>query len=208
MNNTQNHWDVVYSNAKTDKLGWYEEIPEPSLEFIDKCKLDKNAHILDVGSGVTTLISSLLKKNYINITAIDISEEAIKIAKKGIAPDLRDNINWIRDDITNPKKFNVYQKVDLWHDRTVLHFLTGEKDQEGYLTTLKKSVKKSGYVIIAVFALNGANKCSGLDVKRYDHEMIKKFLGNEFNLHDHFSYTYLQPSGNERPFIYTLFQRR
>jgi hypothetical protein len=97
------------------------------------------------------------------------------------------------------------EDIDLWHDRTVLHFLTGEDQQKGYLDTLKKIVKKEGYVIIAVFSLEGAKKCSGLDVKNYDHTMISKFLGTGFELLEHFPYVHTTPSGDSRPYIYTRF---
>ncbi len=89
----------------------------------------------------------------------------------------------------------------------MLHFLIEEKQQQGYLSTLKKLVKLNGFVIIAVFSLEGAKKCSGLDVKNYDAQMIERFLGEEFKLLKSFPYTYKMPSANLRPYIYTLFQR-
>jgi hypothetical protein len=89
----------------------------------------------------------------------------------------------------------------------VLHFLTEENQRKGYLSTLKKLVKIGGYVIIAVFSLEGAKKCSGLNVLNYDHKMISQFIGCEFELLKHFPYLYVQPSGGVRPFVYTLFKR-
>jgi len=62
-------------------------------------------------------------------------------------------------------------------------------------------------VIIAIFSLEGAKKCSGLDVVNYDHTMISQFLGNEFELLEHFPYLHIQPSGGKRPYAYTLFKR-
>ena len=137
---------------------------------------------------------------------LDISEEAIKKASQGIKTEEAQRVKWIVDDITNPKLLN--EKVDLWHDRTVLHFLIEEKQQIGYLSTLKKVVRPGGYVIIAVFSLEGAKKCSGLDVKNYNEQMIREFLGKEFKLLEHFNYLYIQPSGGERPYVYTLFKRK
>ncbi|MCX9088087.1 MAG: hypothetical protein OIN90_11060 [Candidatus Methanoperedens sp.] len=49
-----------------------------------------------------------------------------------------------------------------------MHFLLEEEQQQMYLSTLKKVIKKGSYVIIAAFSLKGAKKCSGLDVKNYD----------------------------------------
>ncbi len=116
-------------------------------------------------------------------------------------------VKWIVDDITNPEYLTEPGIIDLWHDRTVLHFLTEENQKDGYLSTLKGLVKVGGYVIIAVFSLEGAKKCSGLDVVNYDHTMISQFLGDNFELMEHFPYLYIQPSGGERPYVYTLFRR-
>lgn len=204
--NYKEHWDKVYSNSEVNKLGWYEEIPQPSIKLIEKCNLKKNSVILDVGTGATSLIPYLLEKDYTNIIALDISEEVIKKTSQGLKSEDANKVKWVIDDIANPKLLN--EKVDLWHDRTVLHFLIDEKQQEGYLTTLNRIVKPGGYVIIAVFSLAGAKKCSGLDVKNYNEQMISKFLGNEYELLDNFYYIYVQPSGNERPFVYTLFKRK
>lgn len=203
----KNHWDHVYSKNELTKLGWYEETPQPSINLIKSCNLEKNSAILDVGSGTTTLIKKLLENSYTNIIATDISKIALDRAKNLLDLSDTNKIRWIVDDITEPKYINQLNEVDLWHDRTVLHFLTHQKQQIGYLSTLKKIVKKGGYVIIAVFSLEGAKKCSGLDVVNYDYKMIEKFLGDEFKLLEYFHHLYIQPSGGKRPYVYSLFRR-
>lgn len=205
--NYREHWNKVYASTKINNLGWYEEVPKPSLVLIMKCGLSKDAVILDVGSGTTTLIDNLIQQDYKNVIALDISETALKKAKAKLSKENSEIAQWIADDITNPQKINLILKVDLWHDRTVLHFLTDEKQQIGYLYTLKKAVKKGGYVIIAVFSLEGVKKCSGLNVKNYDQEMIAEFLGDDFKLLEYFNHIYINPSGGERPYVYTLFRR-
>jgi SAM-dependent methyltransferase len=203
----KNHWDNVYSKNDLNKLGWYEENPQPSLDLINSCNLNKDAAILDVGSGATTLIKNLIHNSYSNIFALDISRVALDRAKHLLSPEDAEKVKWIVDDVTNPEYLNQQGSIDLWHDRTVLHFLIEENQQKGYLETLKKVVRKEGFVIIAVFSLEGAKKCSGLDVKNYDHKMIEEYLGKEFKLLKHFPYLYQMPSGDIRPYIYTLFQR-
>ena len=90
----------------------------------------------------------------------------------------------------------------------VFHFLTKEEDRNTYFDLLNKSVKTGKYVIIATFNLNGAKKCSGLDVKRYDEKGIAAFLGENFQLIDFFDFDYTMPSGNVRPYVYTLFRKK
>jgi hypothetical protein len=97
--------------------------------------------------------------------------------------------------------------VALWHDRAMLHFLLGEKEREMYFTVLNKAVRSGGYVIIAAFSLTGARKCSGLNVMNCDQRILSDFLGSDYKLIEHFDYTYCTPSGQKRPYVYTLFQR-
>jgi len=203
----KDHWNKIYSKSEINKLGWHEESPKPSLDLIKKCNLNSDAVILDVGSGATTLIEHLIKECYNNIVAADISDVALQKAKEKLKQEEAELVKWIVDDITNPNFINQLDSVDLWHDRTVLHFLTKEEQRQGYLSTLKNLVKPDGYAIIAVFSVDGAKKCSGLDIVNYDHKMIAEFLGNQFKLIKHFTYIYIQPSGDERPYVYTLFQR-
>ena len=66
---------------------------------------------------------------------------------------------------------------------------------------------KRGFVIIAAFHLNGASACSGLPVHRYSSQMLQQKAGDEFKLLEAFDYTYTQPSGDTREYVYTLFQR-
>lgn len=205
--NYKEHWNKVYSSDDMTSLGWYEDIPKPSLDLIAKCGLTKKAKILDVGSGATTLIDNLIQQGYKNIIALDISAIALDKLKSRLSKENSEFIQWVVDDITNSQKLDFSLKVDLWHDRTVLHFLTDEFRQAGYLSTLKKIVKKGGYVIIAVFSLEGAKKCSGLDVVNYDHKMISEFLGNDFELIKYLDHLYINPSGGKRPYVYTLFRR-
>ncbi|MFC2012709.1 hypothetical protein ACFLUE_00315 [Chloroflexota bacterium] len=116
-------------------------------------------------------------------------------------------VKWIVDDITNPVHIRNLGEVDIWHDRAVLHFLVKDDEQNAYLSTLKRLVKQGGYVLIAVFSLNGAKECSDLDIRNYDENLLTEFLGEEFELIEHFDYMYYMPSGESRPYIYTLFRR-
>jgi len=200
------HWNTAYENSNTEKLGWYEDSPEPSLQLIKKCKFDKDARLLNVGVGATTLIDELIKLGYKNIIGSDISSIAVEKIKERIGP-ASDLVKWIIDDLTNPKKLIDLPTVDLWNDRAVLHFFNDTWDQDAYFSLLKKLVKPNGFVIIAAFNLSGAIKCSGLPVFRYSKEMLEERLGYDFQCLDSFNFTYTMPGGDERPYIYTLFQR-
>ena len=68
-------------------------------------------------------------------------------------------------------------------------------------------LQRNRYVIISAFSLEGEKKCSGLDVKNYDQNMLVKFLGEDFSLLEYFNYKHYLPSGEPRSYIYTLFQK-
>lgn len=200
------HWNEIYTWMDTDELGWYEEFPESSLRLISKCNINKNEPILDVGTGSSTLIDNLISQGFKNIIAADISDIGMEKLKKRLG-EKASLVKWIVDDITNPVYIQDLRDVAIWHDRALLHFLLKDTEQIKYLSSLKKVIKKDGYVIIAAFSLKGIKKCAGLNVKNYDHNMLKEFLGDNFDLIEYFDYIYRAPSGAERPYIYTLFQK-
>ncbi len=202
----QSYWDTIYTVVDYQKNGWFEEVPQQSLDLIHQLNLDKDARILNVGAGTTTLVDFLLKQNFNNISATDISSTALEILKDRLQDNAK-KIDWITDDLTNPTLLLDLAPVDLWIDRAVFHFFTEVKDQETYLNLLAQKVKKGGYVILATFNLKGASKCSGLPVRRYNELMLKTKLKDNFDLVESFEYTYTMPSGDTRPYIYTLFKR-
>ena len=204
----KSHWDSTYSKSETSKLGWYEESPKPSLQLINKCSLIKNAPILNVGAGASTLVDELLKLGYDNIIANDLSSVALDKLKIRLGNNETAKVKWVIDDLTKPTEMNTLQKIDLWHDRAVLHFFTDKESQDTYFELVRKLVKQRGYVIIAAFNLNAATKCSGLPVYRYDEKMLQERLGNDFELIEAFDYIYTMPSGDSRGYVYTLFKRK
>jgi SAM-dependent methyltransferase len=199
------HWNKVYSKKPEDQLGWYEKSTEPTLRLIKQANLSKSAHILHVGAGSTTLVDELVGLGYENLWANDISEVALQKLANRVG---ENNISCVQDDLTHPIHLEKIAPVDLWIDRAVLHFFTEEEDQKTYFDLMKRKVKTGGFAIIAQFHLSGADSCSGLPVKRYSTEILKKTLQDHFVLVDHFERLYIMPSGAERPYVYTLFQRK
>ena len=202
------HWNAAYQKSPVTNLGWYEENPTPSVELIESCNLPKEALIFNAGAGATTLISELLAKGYENIVVNDISSVALSELKSQLPAPMNATVQFVVDDLTNPSELLKIKNVDLWHDRAVLHFFTEEKQQKAYFDLLKGALKPKGFVILAEFNLEGAKKCSGLDVFNYNEAMLQERLGTDFVLLKSFNYTYTQPSGNTREYVYTLFQKK
>ncbi len=203
-NHLSTHWDKAYTDKETEKLGWYEKEATPTIELIEETGLAKDARILNVGVGTTTLIDDLISKGYSNLIATDLSAKALDILKERCG---KESVSYLQDDLTNSTVLNTIPQVDLWNDRAVLHFFLEEKDKQSYFDLLKKVVKVNGYVIIATFNLEGALKCCGLDLCRYDKDMISERLGDDFELIKNFDHTFINPGGASRAYVYTLFKR-
>jgi SAM-dependent methyltransferase len=206
MDSKKEHWDGVYDSKDVASLGWYEETPKPSLDLFRDCDIGRNDLILEVGAGTSTFIDNIIDLGYRNIVATDISERALKKLRERLGGNAS-LVRWVVDDLTQPIHLQKLENVSVWHDRAVLHFLTGERERRAYLSILLNAVKSGGYVIIAAFSLKGVQKCSGLDVWRCNQNMLQDFLGDGFRLLKHFDHLYHTPSGESRPYIYTLFQR-
>ncbi len=200
----KDHWNNVYTNNPKEKLGWFETDLSPMLNLINQTKLPKDARIINIGAGSTTLIDELISLNYSNLIAADISEIALKNLALRVG---KENISTIVDDLTKPQLLNHIKPVDLWIDRAVLHFFTNPKEQETYFKLLSNTLKPNGYTIIAQFNTNSAKFCSGLPVFQYNQELLEKHIGIDFTLIDTFNYTYTMPSGDKREYIYTLFKK-
>ncbi len=203
---SKTHWDRVYSTFDVETLGWHEEDPEPSMRMIVKSGIGRDAAILDVGSGASTLVGRLVQEGFEHVSVVDISAVAIGKARTRLGDRAR-AVRWIVDDITRPRKPLDEGEVDLWHDRAVLHFLLSDAERAAYRETLMRLVRIGGYVVIAVFSLQGVTRCSGLDVRRYSEDTLSDFLGTSFELVDAFDQLYVTPSGENRPYVYSLFRR-
>ncbi len=202
----QEHWVKAYEEKSTEDLGWYEETPQPSIDLLELIPTKKTDRILNVGAGSSTLIDYFLTNDFTDIIVNDLSSSAISELKQRLGTNAS-KVDYIIDDLTNPTTLKDIDPVDIWHDRAVLHFFREEEEKKAYFELLKSRVKKGGHVIIAEFSLEGAEKCCGLELCRYDEKEISARLGSDFKLIKAFDYTFINPRGGERPYIYTLYKR-
>jgi hypothetical protein len=95
---------------------------------------------------------------------------------------------------------------DVWHDRAVFHFLIAQADRAAYTALLARTVPVGGHAVIATFALDGPEKCSGLEVRRYNGQMLAGELGPQFDLLKSVPEIHVTPSGGRQSFQYSLFR--
>ncbi|MDO9012328.1 MAG: SAM-dependent methyltransferase [Gallionella sp.] len=91
---------------------------------------------------------------------------------------------------------------DIWHDRAVFHFLTDPADRHAYVERVMHAVRLGGHVIVATFATDGPEKCSGLPVMRYQPESLHAEFGDAFMLVTHENKLHHTPFGTDQQFVY------
>ncbi|NNC82367.1 MAG: class I SAM-dependent methyltransferase [Flavobacteriales bacterium] len=199
-------WEQVYHDRTTEQLGWYEEDPRPSLDLIQRSGIAKTARQLHVGVGSSTLIDRLLDEGYQGITASDLSTASMQILRERLA-DRQTLVEWIEDDLLHPEHLRDLGPVDLWHDRAVLHFFNEDDEKKAYTELLDHLLAVGGHVIIGVFHKDGSKICNNLPVHGYDSDSLVELLGPDYSLIESFDYTYINPRGEDRPYVYALFKR-
>lgn len=204
MSERQSHWETVYQTKRSDEVGWYQANPALSLQFIESVLEDKGAQIIDVGGGASLLVDALLGQGYSNLAVLDISESAVKRVQQRLG-DEASKVEWFVADIT---EFQPPHRFALWHDRAVFHFLTDEVEQQKYVSLLCDALQPGAHVVLATFAEDGPEKCSGLPVVRYSVEKMCATLGERFELLKQQRETHVTPSSFEQHFNYFLFAYR
>ena len=193
------HWEHVYTTKASDAVSWFQEHADQSLRMIHNTGLGKNAAIIDVGGGTSTLVDDLVAEGYTDVTVIDLSSAALAVAKQRLG--LHSNaVHWVEGDITQVE-FPIHH-FDIWHDRAVFHFLTDPADRNAYVAQVMNSVRPGGHVIVATFAEDGPEKCSGLSVMRYQPESLHAEFGDAFRLVNHEKEAHHTPFGTVQQFIY------
>jgi hypothetical protein len=99
------------------------------------------------------------------------------------------------------------KRYDIWHDRAAFHFLTDENDRAAYIERLTRGLKTGGHAIIATFALDGPEKCSGLPVARYDSASLGRMLGTTFKLVHTQRHEHATPWDSRQIFQFSVFRR-
>ncbi len=111
----------------------------------------------------------------------------------------------MHSDVTEQRFERMYQ---VWHDRAVFHFLTEPQDVARYLDRMTQAVDVGGHAIIATFALDGPESCSGLPVQRYSPETLRQTFGPAFKAARFAHESHLTPDGVVQEFTYGVFERQ
>jgi len=199
----QAHWEGVYTKKGENEVSWFQESPAPSLQLIAQVGATPASAIIDIGGGASRLVDNLIEQGFEDVTVLDLSEAALEAAKARLGGRAA-QVQWIVADATVWEPLKAY---DIWHDRAAFHFLTEDRDRAAYIARLERALKVGGYAIIATFALDGPERCSGLPVVRYDPASLGQTLGRAFQLVDTRRQIHATPWGSEQSFQFSVFRR-
>ncbi|HLW74787.1 MAG TPA: class I SAM-dependent methyltransferase [Gammaproteobacteria bacterium] len=197
------HWEGVYQQKAEDAVSWFQVHPDYSLELIRAAGVKPADPIIDVGGGASRLVDHLLAEGYTDLTVLDIAEAALERAGARLGP-MALQVQWLVADVT---RWRPERRYRLWHDRAVFHFLTEAADRAAYRERLQAALASGGQAIIASFALDGPEMCSGLPVQRYSPATLAAELGAGFRLTASRDETHLTPAGKLQLFQYSVFAR-
>ncbi len=197
------HWEQVFGEKREDEVSWFQERPATSLDMIAKTGVPKNAKIVDVGAGASRLVDGLLDAGYRDLVVIDVAEAAVAKARARLGA-RASTVEWLVRDVTAWEPETVF---DVWHDRALFHFMVQPEERRAYLASLRRALKVGGHAIIATFASDGPERCSGLPVVRYEPDDLAAVLGIDFRLIESVREAHVTPLGKLQSFQYSNFER-
>lgn len=203
MTDRREHWERVYAGKAETEVSWYQPHSERSLQSIRQASPDHSASVIDVGGGASRLVDDLLDDGFADIAVLDLSEAALAQSKARLG-ERAAKVAWIVADVTQWRPARTWA---IWHDRAVFHFLTEPASQDAYVAALKAATTPGATVVLATFALDGPEKCSGLPVQRYSPVGLAARLGPGFALTAEAAETHLTPWGAQQKFSHAVLKR-
>lgn len=201
----KDHWEKVYSSKSNKEVSWFQEHAQLSLKLIRDAANPAAARVIDVGGGASTWVDDLLAANFRDLTVLDLSAAALVGAQNRLGAQAA-RVQWLEADVLDVNL--PHSHYDVWHDRAVFHFLMSAQQREAYVRQVMNTVKPGGRVIIATFAQDGPDNCSGLPVMRYSAANLHAEFGEPFELLGHEQELHQTPNGNEQKFVYCFCKKK
>lgn len=199
------HWDEVYGTRAEEALTWFEARPDLSLALIGTYSGQERS-VIDIGGGVSRLTDHLLEDGNWDVTVVDLSPAALGVARRRLGVKAG-RVRWIAADVTRWRAERVYS---VWHDRAVFHFLTKEAERAGYVAAMQAALGPGGHAIIATFAEDGPEICSGLPVVRYAPDdlagELEQLAPGVFHTVEARRFVHRTPKGGEQAFQVSVFR--
>ncbi len=206
---TREHWQGVHRSKAEDQVSWYRPRLDESLRLIAAHAFDRDGPVLDVGGGRSTLVDDLAAAGYRDLSVLDVSAEALQQSRSRLAAARGDSaagaVHWIESDILGADLRQSHYA--LWHDRAVFHFLVDTSEQAAYVALAARSLRPGGVAIVATFAADGPERCSGMPVQRYDAPSLVARFGGAFEPLECTRELHATPTGATQAFTYVALRR-
>lgn len=197
------HWEEIYTSRSPDEVSWYEPVPLMSRKLVVEA-LDEGAEsVIDIGGGAASLVDELLDLGVKRVAVLDISDAGLAMSKRRLGSRAR-FVEWIVGDVTTVEDIGQF---DVWHDRAVFHFLITDQERRHYVRLAERSISPGGTAVMATFAWDGPDRCSGLEVQRYDPGRLAEQCGPGFELTQSGRHLHVTPRSATQTFLYATFRR-
>lgn len=198
----RSHWDDRYATIGATEVSWHEDAPTMSLQALDAASALPTSSLIDVGGGASRLVDALLARAFDDLTVLDVSQNALDESRRRVGD--RPQVTWVQTDLLAWKPQRTWQ---IWHDRAVFHFLTDAADRARYRELINQVVEPGGAIVVATFALDGPEYCSGLPVARYDSTGLAAELGSDLEIIATGGIEHHTPAGATQPFTWVALRR-
>lgn len=164
---TTEHWDAVHRDKALQDVSWWQPRDDLWLDLITDLHPQPGDPVIDVGAGSSLLPDALIDAGFTDVTVLDVSAAALSRTRERLGS----AVHYLAGDVLSIP----LGRYAVWYDRAVFHFLTEPEQQQRYAEVLRAAL--AGTAIIATFAADGPQTCSGLPVARYTPEAIADTLG-------------------------------
>lgn len=156
---TLTYWNTHYStecsnfshNGDTGDVWFGEDILEKTTDWIERHITDKKSAIVDIGCGNGMTLIDLSVRGYTNLTGIDYSENAVRLAK-AIAEKNRADIRYEAGDILNSECLEC-EKWEVVLDKGTYDAINLRDDCETsrniYIDNIRTCLKNEGFLVLA-----------------------------------------------------------
>lgn len=141
-------WDAVYRTSRPQDLPWFTERLDPDVEAaIERHGIGPDGGpVLDLGTGPGTVAIELAKRGF-QVTALDVAESAIRMARKRAGRNAS-RIQWIATDLHAASFPQWFQAV---FDRGVYHSLAAP-ERRRYAERVPGWIRPGGHLLLKAFS--------------------------------------------------------
>lgn len=196
------HWDGVYSSKVPSEVSWFQQDPAISLRLLTMA-VPWGCSVIDVGAGASRLADALLDAGWTDVTALDVSSQALDTVRQRLAH-RSETVSFVVADLLDWEPPRSY---DAWHDRAVFHFLVDPPHRQHYIDVAAQAVAPGGALVLGAFALDGPDHCSGLPTAGYDEQGLADLFTPAFRLAHAEREEHVTPAGAVQPFTWVVLRR-